>query len=644
MDPRRFRVWIVAALAVALAAACGGHVPRTSGRFIVLGFDGLDFDLTRQLMAQGKLPNFSRLAAEGMFAPLGTSTPPQSPVAWSTFITGRDPGVHGIFDFTHRDPATLRPYYSSADTTPARHAIPIGPFRFPITAGETTLLRHGRAFWETLEAHGWPSTIIRMPANFPPSGKAAIELSGMGTPDILGTYGTFSVFTSDPAHVGLEPGGGIVHTVNDASGTVHAALDGPPQPYLASGAAMRLPFTVTADASKGFARLVVGEETRLLRLGEWSDWIPLRYDVRPMQSLPAQCRVLLKSLSPYFELYVTPINLDPFAPAEPISTPSTYAADLARATGRYYTQGMPDDFKGLKTGLLTVDEFLAQSRQAFDESHRQFRYTLDHFDAGFLFYYFGDADQVSHMLWRTLDPQHPAYNAAEDAPRAHVIPDIYADFDAIVGEALQHLRPGDGIVVLSDHGFASWRRVFDLNAWLLANGYLVAADHSQRSDGVIGDMDLKASRAYGLGLNGLYLNLKGREKYGRVDPSERDALLADISDRLLHVIDPATGAPAVAHVYRGSQVYSSAGHEDITPDLVIGYAKGTRVSDDSALGNISSEILSNNTSPWSGDHCMDPPAVPGILLSNRKLTDQPATLQSLAATILQSMGIPGFPN
>jgi predicted AlkP superfamily phosphohydrolase/phosphomutase len=627
------------------AASCSGPTAITGPRVIVLGFDGLDYGLTRDLMAQGRLPNFSKVAAEGMFAPLGTALPPQSPVAWSTFITGRDPGVHGIFDFVQRDPKTMVPSLSTTETIPGRHNLPIGPWRFPLTAGHVELLRHGRAFWEDLESHGIRSTIIRMPANFPPSGKATRELSGMGTPDIRGTYGTFTIFTSDPALVGQSPSGGDVLSVDDSSGVVHAQFEGPTQPFLRTQQAMRLDFTVAVDATHQFAKLLVGEETRVLHVGEWSDWVPLRFAVSPLQTLSAECRVLVKELSPYFVMYVSPLNLDPLAPAEPISTPSDYAAQLAKATGRYYTQGMPDDTKALKAGLLTVDEFLAQSRIAFEENHRQFRYTLDRFDAGFLFYYFGDADQVSHMLWRTLDPGHPAYRAATDAPRAGVIPGIYADFDAIVGEALQHLRPDDLIVILSDHGFASWRRAFNLNTWLKTQGYVVEADHPSGDEtGVFGDVDLNRSRAYGLGMNGLYVNLKGREAFGIVAPADRDALLREITNRLLQTKDPATGAAAVAHVYRREEVYSSAGYDELAPDLIIGYAKGTRVSDESPLGVLSPEVLRDNMSAWSGDHEMDPPAVPGILLSNRRLTTAPATLQNLAGTILQQIGIRGFPH
>lgn len=637
-------VAIVGLLVVATSCTGTGTSSGTSQRVIVLGFDGLDYGLTRDLMAQGRLPHFSMLASEGMFAPLGTSLPPQSPVAWSTFITGRDPGVTGIFDFVQRDPKTLIPYLSTTRTVPGSYAVPIGPWRFPLKGGRVELLRHGQAFWSDVEAHGTRTTIIRMPANFPPSGTATRELSGMGTPDVLGTYGTFSIYTSDPTLVGQTPSGGNVYSVDDASGLVRSQFEGPPQPFLSTPQVMRLSFTVAIDQTRQFADLTVGDQSRVLHVGEWSDWIPIRFDVSPLQSLPAECRVFLKALSPYFEMYVSPLNIDPLSPAERISTPPGYAAELAKATGRFYTQGMPDEQKALKTGFFSVDEFLQQARIAFDENHRQFQYVLSHFTGGLLFYYFGDADQVSHMLWRTLDPTHPAYRAAVDVPKAGVIPGIYADFDGIVGEALHHLGPDDLIVILSDHGFTSWKRAFNLNTWLKENGYLVTSDESVNQDGVIGNVDLKRSRAYGLGMNDLFVNLRGREEYGVVAPAERNALLTEITERLLKTLDPATGRPAIAHVYRRERVYSSAGNDDLAPDLIIGYAKGYRVSDDSAVGIASPDVLTDNLSPWSGDHLMDPPAVPGVLLSNRRLTNSPATLQNLAGLILDQITIRGFPH
>jgi predicted AlkP superfamily phosphohydrolase/phosphomutase len=191
---------LVLALAVsapALSAGCrAGRAP--GNRVIVLGFDGMDYRVARDLMARGRMPNFSRLAASGGFSPLATTTPPQSPVAWSSFITGLDPGAHGIFDFVHRDPRTMTPYLSTTRTEASARTLTIGSWQFPLSSPRVTLLRNGRPFWEVLEAHGIRTTIIRMPANFPPSGTATRELSGMGTPDVLGTYGTFSFFSSAP--------------------------------------------------------------------------------------------------------------------------------------------------------------------------------------------------------------------------------------------------------------------------------------------------------------------------------------------------------------------------------------------------------------------------------------------------------------
>jgi predicted AlkP superfamily phosphohydrolase/phosphomutase len=385
---------------------------------------------------------------------------------------------------------------------------------------------------------------------------------------------------------------------------------------------MRVPFSVAIDRTRQFGEIVVGGETRIIKVGEWSDWVPVTLPVEPLQSLRAQCRFYLRRVDPHFDLYVTPLDIDPAAPALPISTPRGFAAELARATGRYYTHGMPEETKALKAGVFSFAEFLRQARMVQDENRRQFSYELGRFDRGLLFYYFGDLDQVSHMLWRARDPQHPAYDAAIDGPYAHTIDDLYAEFDGIAGEALAALRPDDLLVIMSDHGFTSWRRSFNLNSWLRDEGY--------------------ATRAYGLGLNGLYVNLKGREGAGVVEPAQRDALLNEISSRLLAVIDPVTGDHSIARVFRREQVYS-AGQENVAPDLVVGYAAGTRVSDDSAVGIAAPLVFSDNRSAWSGDHCMDPAAVPGILLTSRPLRQPASSIQNLAASILAEFGVSGFP-
>jgi predicted AlkP superfamily phosphohydrolase/phosphomutase len=636
------RALLTAAAVVVLS--CSGQ-RATGPRVIVLGFDGLDYALTRDLVAQGRMPNFKRLAERGSFAPLETTIPPQSPVAWSTFITGLDPGAHGIFDFIHRDPQTLVPFLSTSKTEEGGRSLTLGKWQVPLSGGTVELLRRGQPFWEVLEDRGVETTIVRMPANFPPSGTATRELSGMGTPDILGTYGTFSFYTSEPyAFAGRTLAGGVVYPVDVYEGAVRAAIEGPNNPFLVKPEKLRAEFTAFVDGQQQFAKIVAGDEERLLRVGEWSDWVPIDFDMIPTQGLRAAVRFYLKQLDPYFALYVSPPNIDPLDPALPISTPSGYAADLARATGRFYSQGMPEDTKGLKTGVLTPAEFLEQARIAGDENRRQYKYVLDGFRGGLLFYYFGNVDQVSHMMWRAMDPQHPAYNAERDQPYAHIVEELYVGLDAIVGETLDRMAADDLLVVMSDHGFTSWRRSFHLNSWLRDNGYLALADPRMTEDpGFFANVDWSKTRAYAMGLNGLYINLMGREKSGTVDPGARAPLMDEISAKLLQVIDPQTGAPAITKIYPRDLVYASAGHDNIAPDLVVGYAKGTRGSDESALGGMPPAVIVDNMDPWSGDHCMDHEAVPGILLTSRPLKKPAPSLQTLAAAILAEYGIETFP-
>jgi predicted AlkP superfamily phosphohydrolase/phosphomutase len=638
----RFRGVILTVAAITIAFACNGR-PHVGRKVIVLGFDGLDYEVTRQLIDAGRLPGFSRLAAGGGFTSLATTIPPQSPVAWSTFITGRDPGEHGIFDFVHRDPKTMAPYLSTTRAESAR-TIGAGPWQLPIGSGRVESLRQGQPFWEVLEARGIPTTVIRMPANFPPSGTATRELSGMGTPDLQGGYGTFAIFTSRPYAAEQQPAGGIAYSVTVRDGLIEAALEGPGNPYLKSAEKLRAPFSARRDVAGHHVLLTVGTTVRLLKVGEWSDWIPVTFPMVPMQSLHGQVRFFLKSLDPFVELYASPINIDPLAPAMPIAHPEKYAAELAEATGRFYTQGMPEDTKALKAGVLSDAEFLAQARLAADENLRQYEYVLDRFSGGLLFYYFGNVDQVSHMMWRARDPGHPAYNAVADAPNAAVVTALYEGLDAVVTQTLDRLGPDDLLVVMSDHGFTSWRRAFNMNSWLRDHGYLALVDPNRADDpGLFANVDWSRTRAYALGLNGLYLNVEGRERHGIVPPAGRAALADEIAAKLLATMDPATGTPAITKMYRRELVYHLAGDEDIAPDLIVGYAKGTRGSDESALGGLPREVITDNLSAWSGDHCMDPAAVPGILLSSRPMRVPAPSIQQLAGAVLAEFGITDFP-
>lgn len=629
---------LLCGVAIAIAAAGCTRQPKPTAQVIVLGFDGMDHALTADLMARGLMPNFSRLAASGGFAPLGTAIPPQSPVAWSTFITGLGAGGHGIFDFIHREPATTAPFLSTSRARPPRRMLPMGRYQFPLSPGTIELLREGQPFWDVLEEHGVRSTIVRMPANFPPSGRATRELSGMGTPDLLGGYGTYSFYTSEPFAFKNRPLTGQLHRIDVVDNVVRAQILGPANPFLREPRRVAAELSVYVDGVSPAARIHVGDEQRVLRVGEWSDWIPVAFETMPTQALRGMCRMYLKQVRPYFELYVSPINLDPFDPALPISTPGSFAGDLAHATGRFYTQGMPEDTKALEDGVLTRGEFLAQTRLSGGEVRRQLAHALDTFEGGLLFYYFGNLDQVSHMLWRTMDPSHPGYDPVADPPYRNVIPELYAELDAVVGDVLNRVSADTLVVVMSDHGFTSWRRSFSLNAWLRDRGYL-AADPSRAGDRDFSNVDWTKTRAYGLGLNGLYLNLQGREPRGTVAPADRARLLKEISAHLLKTTDPGTGSRAVSKVYDVRELFPGAERMKLAPDLIVGYAKGVRCSNESALGGVAREVFTDNRSMWSGDHCMDHETVPGVLLTNRRLRKPAASIERLAEALLAELGI-----
>jgi predicted AlkP superfamily phosphohydrolase/phosphomutase len=636
----RFALLLIAGLACGCARGNGGGA-ASGKRVIILGFDGLDYEYTKKLMEEGKLPNFSRVAREGSFGPLETSIPPQSPVAWSNFITGMDAGGHGIFDFLHRNPETLVPVFSMGEVAAGGTTLEIGKYQFPLSGGSFELLRRGRAFWEVLENHGIETTIVRMPANFPPSGTATRELSGMGTPDLRGNYGEFSFYTSKLfAFAGQDIAGGDVYEVDIYDGVVDAKLYGPNNPFLIETEKLASEFTVYLDPVDPVAKIVAGSEEVVLREGEWSGWVPVEFSMIPTQTLGGMVRFYLRSVRPDFELYASPIQIDPMAPALPISTPEDYATELAKAGGRFYVQGMPEDTKAREGGVITTEEFLAQAHIAGKEFADQFPYVLDHFDSGLLFFYLGNADQISHVMWKVLDPGHPAYDPEVDPKYKGVIEEVYVELDGIVGQALERLSAEDTLVVMSDHGFASWRRSFHLNAWLKEKGYLVVKDPGMEEDpGLFVNVDQGRTRAYGVGLNGLYINLKGREKNGIVPEEKRKALMDEIAAALLAEVDPRTGGPVVTKAYQREDAYKDRGHIEIGPDIIVGTAKGTRISSDSALGAVGKEVLTDNVDEWSGDHLMDHETVPGILLTNRPLKKPAPRLQDLAQSVLLEFGI-----
>jgi predicted AlkP superfamily phosphohydrolase/phosphomutase len=601
----------------------------------------MDPQLLTRFMQEGKMPNFAKLAQAGSFKRLTSSIPPQSPVAWSNMITGMNAGGHGLFDFIHRDPKTLAPYFSASRVEAPKHSTHLGSWVIPLGSGTAEQLRRGKAFWEILDDHGIPNSVFRIPANFPPVSAKGETLSGMGTPDLRGTYGTFSFYTDDPTAATGAVEGGQVIPVQVENSQVAAKLIGPDNAFRKGSPAATEPFSVAVDPLEPVARVAVQGREFVLREGEWSDWVKLEFQLIPFfGNVKGMCRFYLKQAHPRFQLYVSPVNIDPADPALPISTPSSYSRFLSAEVGEFYTQGIAEDTKALSDDVLDDKEFLEQSRTVLAEHRRIFDLQFPKFQRGVFFFYFSSLDLNSHMLWRQIDPEHPGYDATRASQFGSAIRDFYQQMDQVLGEVLPKLDEHTTLLVLSDHGFAPYRRSFNLNTWLLNNGYLtLKSDANPDNSEPLANVDWSKTRAYGLGLNGLYLNMHGREHEGIVTPGpEADALLKEIREKLLAVRDPKNNLPVITRVDFAADAYQGPYAHD-GPDALVGYNRGYRAGWKTILGAFPPEVLEDNTNAWSGDHCMDYTLVPGVLLSNRNIAAATPALTDIAPTILAQFRI-----
>ena len=612
----------------------------THKKVLILGLDGMDPHLLQVWMKQGKLPSFQKLWNKGDFRRLRTSTPPQSPVAWSNFITGMNPGGHGIFDFIHRNPENYIPEFSGAETREPGKTIRIGNLVLPLSGGEVKLSRKGHAFWQILEEHDIPATVFKMPGNYPPAPTKQRTISGMGTPDLLGFLNYFNYYTTEFAEVKEDIGGGEIHEVYIAENAVEASLPGPVNTFKKDRPDSSIDFKVYIDPFNPVAKIVIQDNEFILKQGEWSGWKRIHFKMIPTQSVNGICMFYLKQIRPEFKLYISPINIDPAAPALPISTPSSYSKELEKRFGPFFTKGLPADTQAMDNNVLDDGEFLEQDDFILEERLEMFEYELSRFDSGLLFYYVSSTDQRQHMFWRHIDKKNPLYDPNQAKKYGNTIENIYKEMDRMLAQAMEKTDKDTVLLVMSDHGFSPYRRSFNPNTWLYESGHhaLINRWRQGREDFFM-NTDWSKTKAYALGLNGLYINQKGREGEGIVNPgAEKEALVREIIQDLESFQDPQTGEQPVLKAYATKDVYQGS-QMDKAPDIIIGYNQGYRVSWSAPLGRIPKNILEDNTGKWSGDHCMAPDVVPGILVTNQKINVESPALFDLTPTILQIFNI-----
>ncbi len=615
----------------------GRGIKSDIDRVIVVGFDGLDPEILDDLKSQNKLPNLTKLIDQGSFKRMRSTCPPISPVAWSSFSTGVNPGKHNIFDFLAPERSSYLSKLSSADIRPPTRWLPLGKYRLPLNKPSYRPLRKSKPFWTVLSEHDIFSSVIRVPITFPPDEFGGVQLSSLCVPDLRGTQGSFSFYTTN-AEALKQFTGGFAYGFERAGDVCSGELVGPENMIVEGAPQLKLPFTLGSNGDGKTATLTIGKDEHRLEIGKHSPWVTLEFAAGLGIKVRGISRFILTSVEPDLELYVTPINIDPEKPAMPISHPFYYSVYLSKLIGPYATLGLAEDTWALNERIIDEGQFLEQAYLINEEREKMLFNELEKVKKGAVICVFDITDRIQHMLWRYIDPGHPANKGKDTTLHKDAIEKLYLKVDETIGRLLPYLDDRTVFIVMSDHGFKPFRRGINLNSWLMREGYLHLKNGNKESGEWFEGVDWSKTKAYALGLGGVFANLKGRESQGIVEPEELPNLVMEIKDLLTGLKDGANGEVAIKNVYDAREVYSGP-YVVEGPDLIIGYNTGYRASWDGVTGKVNDEVFSDNTKAWSGDHCIDPSCVPAVLISNREITVDSPSIQDVAPSILNLFGV-----
>jgi len=669
-------VLLVAALAA--AAACGPQRPpeRFKQKLVILGFDGLDPRLVQKWMDEGRLPNISKLASRGSgVRPLGTTHSPESPTAWASFATGVNAGKHNIYDFLIRDTSNYLPDLGMVHFEPPRFVLNYIPISKPVVES----IRGGTSFWVTAGKAGVRSSMLTVPVTFPPEDVPNGELlSGLPLPDIRRTMGTFYYFGTDLSRYeeGNTEFGGILKRLVFDGDVAQTELVGPPNPIVKQqlrearakirGAAsdaekmriaglearedVRLPMSIHWNKTGRSATIDIGDNTVHLDEHQWSKWINLDFSINLLLRVHGMAQLYLIGAGPELQLYVSPVNWKPDQPPAPMSSPPSLSADLYERLGPYRTLGWAEATWPLNEDRIDEKTFMDDLYRAFDDRAQVILQRIDAKQWDLLVGVIESTDRVQHMMWRLIDPSHPMYDKTLAAKYGDAIERVYRRCDDFIGEVLSRLDPTTPVLIVSDHGFHSFRQSVNLNTWLVQEGFMAIAGQ-QPGDKKLQDLfggsgtfwenvDWTRTKAYAMGLGQIYVNLKGREAHGIVSSEDSNNVQDALAARLLAMTDPKTGTKMVDAVYKRDDIYRGSFLKNAS-ELQVGFADGYRVSWQSTLGGSPPGLVYPNMKKWSGDHgSYDYKQTSGTLISSRRVDAPSVDIMDIAPTVLKYFGVP----
>ena len=556
-------------------------------RTVIVGLDAFDPKIFERLYEEGRLPNLASFVKKNSYSEFTVSNPPQSEVSWTSIATGLGPGEHGLFDFVHRNPQNYSPF---ASLLPTKKTIGGIKFASPFNA---------RTLFDAAVDHGFPATSLWWPATFPARPQAAVQtIPGLGTPDILGRLGVGAYFSTEN---GREQTRGKVPVYSmqrkgksSASGSLHG-------PLAKNGEPLQLDFDLKLN-DDGSAHFQTAKIDTTLQPGTWSPIMELSFKMGLFFKIRVIARVILTKINPEIGLYVLPLQIHPLKSLWPYGTPGGFIKRAWQVTGPFLTLGWPQDTTALEENFINDEQFLALCDSIYYQRRKTFFDHLSQFNEGILACVFDTLDRVQHMFLRD---------------RPDIVESWYERLDQLIGDtvrALSGLPYGKKtkLIVLSDHGFASFHHKVHLNRWLMDSGYLKApgVDASPTLRGV----NWQESSTYAVGLNSIYLNLAGREGKGIVKSADSEMLLQKLRKDLL-AWQGADGKPVVAEALPGKEAFPGP-FNGYGPDLFVGYAPGYRASQATGLGGWAKSNLEANHDHWGADHCMNAASVPGVIFTS----------------------------